>query len=58
MKKQLPILAFALLLIGAAIVISIPYKEIRHRITPRLELVIDSGRVDTVFVYRVEATGK
>ena len=54
MKYQLPVLAFALLLIGAAIVISIPYKEIRHRITPRLELVIDSGRVDTVFVYKLK----
>ena len=26
----------------------------RHRITPRLELVIDSGRVDTVFVYKLK----
>jgi hypothetical protein len=25
-----------------------------HRLTPRLELVIDSGRVDTMYVYKVE----
>jgi hypothetical protein len=25
-----------------------------HRLTPRLELVIDSGRVDTIYVYKVE----
>jgi len=25
-----------------------------HRLTPRLELIIDSGRVDTMYVYKVE----
>ena len=25
-----------------------------HPLTPRLELVIDSGRVDTMYVYKVE----
>jgi len=27
-----------------------------HRLTPRLELIIDSGRVDTVFIYKAERT--
>jgi hypothetical protein len=25
-----------------------------HRITPRMELIIDSGRVDTAFIYKAE----
>jgi hypothetical protein len=25
-----------------------------HRLTPQLELIIDSGRVDTMFVYKQE----
>jgi hypothetical protein len=26
----------------------------RHPLTPRLELIIDSGRVDTIFIYKAE----
>jgi len=59
MKYQLPAIVM-LLLIGIIIGLNIPESESpptirsRHRLTPRLELVIDSGRVDTVFVYKLK----
>jgi len=38
------------------LILTTPSTTIRthHRLTPRMELVIDSGRVDTIFIYKAE----
>lgn len=61
--KTAAIVVFIILLLGYSISLTAwftadLYEErgirSRHRLTPRLELVIDSGRVDTVFVYKLQ----
>jgi hypothetical protein len=56
--KGFALLLIALLfwLFGVALESNTETTTIRthHRLTPRMELIIDSGRVDTMYVYKAE----